>query len=276
MPENRPNRARAERTLPFHPHDEMPIIAFAGDWHEGPSGMFNQFRTISNLGVRHVHHVGHFDLQPERPGRTYLDQVNDMACHFNLWITVTPGTRSDWRYLAATFEAVGAGNPAHVRSRIVALPRGCRWIEGGRSFLSYGGSSPQDFEYHSLDEAWSQDVADTLKEFDTLIADGHADVMLANDSPVPGAPGVNQLRSNPPRSKLDAYIHAAYGAEGITAAWAEASPDILIHGHYNLGDEATLPGGQRIFSLASGGNAGHVLTLDLRTMKPTWLEDADK
>ena len=273
MPSNSPVRARAETTLSFQPDAEMPVIAFAGDWHEGPSGIYDQFRSLSNLGVHHLHHVGTLSLRPDHPGRTSLDQLNDLACQFELWITVTPGTRADWRHLATAFEAAGAGNPAPVRSRIEALPRGCRWREGGRTFLSHGGTSAFESEEQELDSAWWQDEVAASDEFDALIADGHADIMVTNDSPVPGTLAVNQIRPNPSRRDLDAYVHAAYDSQGITAAWVEASPDILIHGHYNLRDEITLPGGQRIHSLASSGNAGNVMLLDLRTLKSTWLED---
>ena len=71
----------------------------------------------------------------------------------------------------------------------------------------------------------------------------------------------------------DALIYAEQGSRGITAAWEAVNPVLLVHALLHVGDEATLPSGQRIISLAQETSPGNVLLLDLRTLETTWLED---
>ena len=71
----------------------------------------------------------------------------------------------------------------------------------------------------------------------------------------------------------DALIYAEQGSRGITAAWEAVNPVLLVHALRQVGDEATLPSGQRIISLDQETSPGNVLLLDLRTLETTWLED---
>ncbi len=253
--------------------DGTPMVAFAGDWHGNDAGVEWKLQRLATAGVTRLFHVGDFALRPDRAGRRFLDRVDYYARSAGIGIAVTPGNHEDWAYLRSAFAAAGDGAPARIRPQIVALPRGFRWAQRGRCFVSYGGAASIDFEWRVLGESWWRDELPSPEEFAALKAGGFAEIMITHDSPVPGTPEVNQIRASSDRWSVDAVIYAELGSRGITAAWEAVHPLLLVHGHFHVRGEVTLASGQRIISLAEETSPGNILLLDLRTLETTWLED---
>ena len=253
--------------------DGTPVVAFAGDWHGNDAGVEAKLQRLATAGVTRLFHVGDFALWSDRAGRRFLDRVDYFARLAGIGIVVTPGNHEDWTYLKSAFTAAGDGVPAFIRPEIVALPRGFRWTQRGRCFVSYGGAASIDFEWRVLGESWWRDELPSPAEFAALKAGGFAEIMITHDSPVPGTPEVNQIRASSDRWSVDAVIYAELGSRGITAAWEAVHPLLLVHGHFHVRGEVTLASGQQIISLAEETSPGNILLLDLRTLETTWLED---
>ena len=254
--------------------NDSAVIGFAGDWHGNSTGVAEKMRRLSQAGVTRLMRVGDFALWEDRSGRRFLDQVNGYAEESGILIVVTPGNHEHWAELATAF-AAAKGAPPMIRSHIVELPRGYRWTQRGRSFVSFGGAASIDFEHRRLGHSWWIEELPTLDDIEALTAGGHAEIMITHDSPVPGTPLADRIRATPSGWSVDAIAYAGVGARRITAAWEAVAPDLLVHGHFHVRDAVTLPSGQRIVSLAAEADPGNVLLLDLDTMATRWLEDFD-
>lgn len=255
--------------------DGSPMVAFAGDWHGRDAGVEEKLQRLSAKGITRLFHAGDFTIWPDHSGRLFLDRVNSWAESTGIRIGVTPGSHKDWSYLQTAFAAAGNGNQAEIRSHISALPRGYRWTQRGRSFVSYGGAASIASESQVTDPSWWRDEIPTPAEFAALEAGGTAEVMITHDSPVPGTPKVDTIRRSSNEWSDDALIYAELGSRGITAAWEAVHPDLLIHSHFHVQDEITMVSGQRIFSLAAENEPGNVLLLNLDTLQTNWLEETD-
>ena len=255
--------------------DSSPVIAFAGDWHGHDAGVEEKLQRLSAHGITRLFHVGNFMICPDRSDRLFLHRVNSWAESTGIRIGVTSGSHEDWSYLQTAFAAAGDGNPAEIRSHIAALPRGYRWTQRGRSFVSYGGAASMASESRVTDPSWWRDEIPTPADFAALEAGGGAEVMITHDSPVPGTSKVDAIRRSSDGWSDDALIYAELGSRGITAAWEAVCPDLLVHGHFHVQDEISLPSGQRIFSLAAENDPGNVLLLNLDTLQTSWLEEFD-
>lgn len=254
--------------------DGSTIVAFAGDWHAQTGGVWEKLEQLAGLGVTRLYHVGDFALWPDKSGRKFLDEINGYAEDLGIALAVTPGNHEDWRYLGTVF-AASDQELGVVRSRITVFPRGHRWTHSGRSFVSFGGGASIDFEYRRLGRSWWPEELPTEADVEALSASGVAEIMIMHDSPAPGTPQVEAIRSDPGGWSDSALAYAEAGAQRATAAWAAVQPKLLIHGHFHVRDEIRLPTGQRIVSLAAEQTPGNVITLDLKSMSTTWLEETE-
>ena len=254
--------------------DDSPVVAFAGDWHGPDAGVEEKLQRLSESGITRLFHAGRFTIWPDRSDRLFLDRVNSLAESTGIRIGVTSGSHKDWSHLQTAF-AAGDGNPVEIRSHIAALPRGNRWTQRGHRFVSYGGVASIASKSQVTDQSWWRDEIPTPADFAALEAGGGAEVMITHDSPVPGTLKVDAIRRSSDEWSDDAKIYAELGSRGITAAWEAVHPDLLIHGHFHVQDEISLPSGQRIFSLAAENEPGNVLLLNLDTLQTNWLEETD-
>lgn len=255
--------------------DDNPVIAFAGDWHGQDSLVPEKLFRLADLGVSRLHHVGDFGFQTHRRGAVFLDLVNDWAAEANIRIAVTPGNHENWAYLREAFDCASPGTPAEIRSHITVLPRGYRWTQSSRSFLSFGGAASIDRSWRIPGVSWWPEELPTEAEIVAAITGGPVDVMISHDSPNPATLKVAAIRSTPGSWDPAAIAYAEVGAAITTRVWEATEPQLLVHGHFHVRDAIRLDTGQRIVSLAKQTDIGNVIVVDLADLSGMWLEGFD-
>lgn len=250
--------------------DYRTVIGFAGDWHGDLSWAERAISLFASEGISTVHHVGDFGAWRDRSGDKYLFRLNRLCRRVGVELYVTPGNHEDWDLLDALF--VEHGNaPAPLAEHIHLLPRGYRWTHGERSFLSLGGAPSVDFLERREGRDWWPGEAITSDVVDIVAAQGHADILITHDAPVPATDAVDRVRASS-RWPAAAQLYADAGARLLTDAYRAVAPQLLFHGHYHVQDERTNPyTGQHIISLDMERTAGNLTTLDLDTLEVQWL-----
>lgn len=264
----------------------MTVIAFAGDWHGNIPWARKKILEVAENGVRTLHHAGDFGIWPGPSGKRFLSLVESQCAHHGVQLTVTPGNHEDWARLDQIWannpkrrDAAGNLLPIPLTDHLTVLPRGWRWEEEGRSFVSLGGAPSVDFEDRVEGGDWWPSEAITQADVERCIAGGNADVMITHDAPdtpyqVPAVASI--CAYNPLGFSQTALAYAAAGRELMNAAYLGVAPKLLVHGHYHVADESawTLPGRtyeSRIWSLAADRQAGNIRYLDLETLTdPSW------
>jgi Calcineurin-like phosphoesterase len=248
-------------------------IGFAGDWHG------NRWWAAHALGrlhaqfprVRTVAHVGDFGLMPRDGTNRYLEAV-DKACQTNHIdrILVTPGNHEHWGELESRF-AENPGQPVQFAERVWALPRGHRFMVGGRSFLSFGGAASVDFEYRVIGQSWWPAEAPTRADVEQAISCGRAEVMVTHETINGGTPHVElALAANPLGWPLAALAYSSMSRGLVTEVWEAVKPAVLVHGHMHIADQIQLQDGRQVISLGCDEEAGNVGVLDLKTLTWSW------
>lgn len=108
---------------------------------------------------------------------------------------------------------------------------------------------------------------------------GHADIMLTHDSPDSPwcTPRVAEIcATNPGGWSHRAVSYAAVGRKRLTVAFEGVRPDLLVHGHYHLAEEAvvTHEGHRgRIVSLDMDGSGRNFALLNTADLTIDWLEE---
>ena len=255
--------------------DDSPRVAVAADWGGAGADPRVALAAIADLGIGRLHLVGDLDL-----GASYLDRLDTAARHVNVRISITPGGSAIWPAELVASPRLRPASPFALRPNIVWLSLGQRWVHNDCAFLSCGSPGPgRDFP--RLREDWwdTQDPAQV--EVARVISGGHADVVLALDSPFPGTPAVDRLRNfTETRTSDDAHTADAWSLEGfanvgVTSVWDEVEPDLLLHGHWGVQDLREFDFGQRVISLAGEGSPGNVAIVDLHSVTARWIEDVD-
>lgn len=224
-------------------------IGLAGDWHVDTGWAVQCLTRFAEAGVRVVHHLGDFGFWPGRGGAAYLTAVAEATKELGLALAVTPGNHEDDDFLRTLRRADhGApwGRVPYAAISIAVLPRGHRWtVPAGdvtRSFVSLGGAPSVDFESRVPGVSWWPAECITETDIRVTVAGGHADVMLAHDSPAPATPAVEAIiAANPCGWSPVALAYAASGRAALTAAFDGVRPRVFAHGHYHVADIATLP-----------------------------------
>lgn len=247
------------------------VIAVIGDWHGSLQWGTQTLQAIGEAGIRTALHVGDFGLGRAAYSNSYMDALDRAASAADVHLWVTDGNHED-HSLRLELLAASQGQPAQLREHIWLLPRGYRWTHADRSFVSLGGAPSINF-LSAAPGSWYPDELITDDDVACVIAGGHADVMIAHDSPSPATPAVERIRSeNPGRWPSVSRAYAAEGAYKLTQAYRGATPDLLFHGHLHVHDEVTFDDGSRIISVNMNGSPRNVARLDLTDMSTSWVE----
>lgn len=255
-------------------------VALAGDWHGGTYNAIQTMALVARRGVKRIYHLGDFGIWPGSHGESYLKAVNDAAEHMGLEIWVTPGNHEDYDQIREVpFDEDGL---QPITSRISLIPRGYRWFDGGRSFVSLGGGPSLDFEWrkefddHEGKRTWWAEEKVTPEDVELVAAGGHAEVMLAHDAPSGGTEAVQAIVDSPSTWSPDALSYAAQGRSLMTEAVAAVQPKVYAHGHYHVWGDTGLPergkeeGYTRYLALHTGGYPENLAFLDLIDLGVTW------
>ncbi len=216
------------------------VVALAGDW----------------LGI-----------WPGDKGAHYLKHVNAVAKHFGIQIWVTPGNHEDYEQIRTT--PLGQW----IASHIAIVPRGERWTDGGRSFVSLGGAPSIDFEMRTPGVSWWPEEQIHLHEAERVSEGGHADVMLAHDAPDGGTEAVRQIVETPADKTPWSSRGLAYAAEGralMNIAVEGVRPKLFAHGHYHAPDDTGPQQPTRYLSLGCDNQQRNVCLLRLSDLAVSW------
>lgn len=252
-------------------------ILMAGDWHGDTDWAVRSVFIAKAKGIDAILHVGDFGIGPGDWGKKFLDTVTEKAGKAGVTIVVTPGNHEDWDRLdnlRDTDTGDGWGAVKHLTDRIIVLPRAHRvnleYSEGSRSLVSLGGAPSIDFPHRTEGRSWWKSEMITLDDVERTIAGGHADIMVAHDSP--GAPWASQSVSDiiydPNAGMYWSEAGLNYAAEGrklMHMAYEGVMPKMFFHGHFHVFGRKVHEHGE-VWSLNMQREPGNLAVLDLETL----------
>lgn len=251
-------------------------VAFAGDWHANAAWVRIALERLHRQfpQVRTVLHAGDFGLFPGRHPAGYLNAVDEACRQYGIRdILVTPGNHEDWSALNSAF-AEHPGRPVQCSEFVWVLPRGYRFVIGGRSILSFGGAASVDYEYRVSGVSWWEAEIPSPEDVLNAVEGGPVDILITHDAVDGGTPRVELARvTNPQGWPTDALAYSAMSRARVTEVWKAVAPAVLVHGHMHLNAEAELPDGRRVISLGRDETPGNMGVLDLRTLDWLWVAE---
>lgn len=252
-------------------------VAFAGDWHGDTQWGTARLMSWGERGIRVVLHVGDLGIWPGPPGKKFLTSLHNALARYGMVLMVTPGNHEDWPRIDAKKpedRGDGWGSVKWLTAHIAVLPRAHRFAlrtPAGtlRTFVSLGGAPSVDFDWRTPGRNWFPTEAITDADVAATINGGHADIMLAHDSPdAPHAiAGVQDiLRSNPMGFSQRGLDYATEGRQRMHQAFEAVAPALFVHGHYHVtGERLTDVHGRacRVVGLHQQRHSGNVMLVDL-------------
>jgi hypothetical protein len=243
--------ARAQRDpSTICPNVPRKVVAFAGDWHGNTMWAGARMQSLGEEGIKLVLHVGDFGIWPGPSGKRYLDVMNKIAEKYDMTIMVTPGNHEDWARLDSLKpkdRGDGWGAVQWLTDRIGVFPRAHRFeievadSDGNatgvkRSFVSLGGAPSIDYEMRQVGKSWWPTEAITGDDVEKTVAGGHADIMIAHDSPDEPycVPAVGRILASPSGWSYNGLAYAAVGRRRMHAAYMGVEPKVFVHGHFHV------------------------------------------
>lgn len=241
-------------------------VALAGDWECNGPWAVDRIGRVAEAGVGWILQLGDFRVWPGDLGKRYLTGVEKALKRHGVRLLVTPGNHEDWARLDSRWanpkarDASGRRLVLRLTDHVAVLPPGHRFAvttssEVTRSFVSLGGAPSVDFPWCRRGVDWWPEEAITAEEVAQVVAEGHADVMLAHDSPDGGSDAVERvLASNPLGLPDESLVYAAQGRALMNEAFSGVLPRLFAHGHYHVFGDTT-----RDHALSGTGrvDAGH-------------------
>jgi len=257
------------------------IIGLVGDLEGDRDWAVSRLRALGERGdVEVACQLGDLRFGMGEHHRDYLAAIEAVCAEHDLRLLCIGGNHENWARLDRMWaqprwqDDDGNPKPIDVSDHVTMLPRGHRWELGGRSFVALGGAP--SVNRHLLTEGtdwWPSEVI-LDEHVATMIAGGHAEVMLTHDSPGPPyctAPVADVMRNNPNDWPDSILAYAEEGIDKVTRAVLGVQPLLLAHGHFHVAGEAVvrLPGSAQdttVWSLAANQDPGNVRLLDLDTL----------
>jgi hypothetical protein len=258
------------------------VVAFAGDWHGDANWAAGRIMSAGEQGIPVICHVGDFGIWPGNSGKKYLMAVEKTCVRYGVTILVTPGNHEDWDRLdlkQAKDKGDGWGAVKHLSDHIKVLPRAHRFTmttPAGttRTFVSLGGAPSVDYPWRTEGRDWFPTEMITDDDVAATVAGGHADIMIAHDSP--DAPyaveGVTHiLAHNPMGFPVESLAYAKVGRDRMTTAYEGVAPKMFFHGHYHVaGARLVTQHGEPerwVISLDMQRTASNIARLNLDTLE---------
>lgn len=247
-------------------------VGLAGDWHgvtvQAREGLAKLKRECPELEV--VYQLGDFGIWQGTQGRQYLDIVQGCVRRHGLKLYVIPGNHENYDIIAEIPVNVDDGFQ-WIHRDIALAPRGHRWELGGRTFVALGGAPSVDFTSRVPNESWWEAEMITHEEAEAVAAAGHAEIMLAHDSPDGGTYAVQRIVADPLGVEFwgrEGIAWARVGRRRMNAAFAGVAPKLFAHGHYHTADMRKDEERDCLFvSLNEGRFRHNVGVLDLDTLE---------
>lgn len=245
------------------------VIAVAGDWHVNADWAVLALEGIASVGVEDIYHVGDFGFFPDPDAQNYVATVDECINRLGLNLFVTPGNHDDYVFINSL--PVADDGFKYVSDRLRVVPRGHRWVSGGRSFVSLGGAASIDFEGLTEGITWWRDEAITYGDVMRTAGGGQAEIMIAHEAPN----GIQALawtdKADQSKHSVEALQYAFESRSMMTHAVDGVKPDFFFHGHYHNAymEDATLGLPDDSFTMKAVGlgkdndYSGNVALMDL-------------
>ncbi|WP_158254171.1 metallophosphoesterase [Cryobacterium sp. Y50] len=247
------------------------LVGFAGDWHGNSSWAAMTIPALRRAGVRTLFHVGDFGIWPG--DASFIDTVEYWAKTADVTIWVTPGNHEDYDQIDELF-TTKPDAPAQLSDHIWLLPRGYRWSQSGRSFVSLGGAASIDYRDRTPGRSWWIQEQILPSDVERTTRGGRADILITHEAPLEGTEAVAGIRrTNPQGWPAETVAYARSGQELITTAAEVIKPALHVHGHWHAPDEVQFHDGRRVYSMGMDFQAHNLATLDLNDMQWNWISD---
>ncbi len=261
-----------EIRLAFRRNDHL--VGVAGDWHHNADWAVKQLNLLAAEQITTVYQLGDFGFWPGEQG--FLDSVQNVLSEREMQLFVTPGNHDNWRLIDAFVVDRGI-EPFHPKGceNIWILPRGFRFEQGGRSFLSVGGAPSVDRDERVGEDVdwWPGEVIDRA-DIASINSGGHADIMLTHDAPHGAAEKVEEIAA---RRLVEHPLWRDYILEGryrLDEIYQEVRPTLLLHGHYHLAGVSENKIGKMIsFNRDERAYSTAVLDLSTPELRVTFLKN---
>ncbi|WP_433330063.1 metallophosphoesterase family protein [Spirillospora sp. CA-294931] len=209
--------------------NEPGRVLVAGDWHGNTGWALRVIRNLPGLlpdeSPRMVLHAGDFGVWPGTNGDRYLHKLTRELARVNGVILFVDGNHDDHHRLAALPVRDGLGE---VTERIFHLPRGRRWVWGGRTWLALGGAVSLDRALRVEGRTWWPGEEITRDQAQAVVNDGVADVMITHDCPA----GVEHHFGPPPSVWAQRDVERSQAHRALLQDVVDqVQPSHLIHGH---------------------------------------------
>jgi hypothetical protein len=265
---------RAWPTVSGLPSEDLSLpgesrVAVAGDWESLGPQVFSKLRRLKRLcpSLRTVLHLG--DLRWEPPVRLgghlvyrrnrFLPLLERTLEALDLRLLLTPGNHDDWAALSPAFQA-HPNRPYRLSPRMWALPRGLRFIVGGRQFLSFGGAVSVHAD-RGLAEAPSDD------EVARASLGGDVDVLLTHEPPNAGITSVDAVLARRSGWHPDLLERSAQSRRRIDGLVAAVHPLLSLHGHMHVAGRICDVNGRQTVALPDVTARGNIIVLELGSLE---------
>lgn len=252
-------------------------VMVAGDWHGDNLWATEVIDRTAAAGIDTILHLGDFGIWPGEYGKKYLRSVERVCAWHGIKMVITPGNHEDWARIdekKVKDKGDGWGAVKHLDEHIILLPRAHRveleYSGGSRSLVSLGGAPSIDFPNRREHFSWWRTEAITMGDVQRTIDGGHADIMVAHDSPdLPyAAPAVANIIHDKNAGRYWSPEGLRYAAEGrqlMHMAYEGVKPKMFFHGHFHAYSSRVTDEFQ-VWSLGMQRAAGNYVQLDLDSM----------
>jgi len=216
------------------------IVGVAGDWHGNTGWAGIAINRFAELGVKHILQLGDFGFWPGNNGQKYLYKTNKRLAANEQLLYVTLGNHEDYVQVSALQPHPHFPGWRYNKQypNILVAERGTRWTWNDRSFVSLGGANSIDKQGRIENLSWWKAESITLQNVFDTVQGGHADIMLAHDSPT----GVDLFGSHRVDNDMWFSSEIAYANESramMRQAVDGVKPDLFMHGHYHVHADKT-------------------------------------
>ncbi len=262
------------------------IVGLLGDTHGNHTWIKFAARQFQTRGIATVIQVGDLGVDGSKRGLNDWAHTNKYLRLRDITFLVAPGNHEDYDHIDSL--PVDPDGWQRLGSNVLLAPRGLRTELGGRTVVWLGGAGSVDRSYLQQVIArggngfWWPQEALTDADAASVVAGGHADVMVGHDAPE----GVWAIESRLSRSAHHwdpedlAYASDSRGL--YTRAVAAVEPDLALHGHFHfpVDDTWTHPESghvTHVFGLGKDWDYRSGLgTLDTDTLEVSFLDVSDE
>lgn len=216
---------------------EIDTVMLLGDTHGNARWTCAVIDQAYRLGVDGILQLGDFGYWPrDEWGQRFVAWVEQTLTDYDLPLWFIDGNHEDH---AALKSATAIPGPLAVTSHITYLPRGTRWTWGGRTWLVIGGASSVDRDARTKGVDWFPEETLTPAQQDRIIADGHANIVVAHDAPWGVRYLANQYKlwltpDNRGGWPADALRDSDAHMRRMTTIALALKPDLWFHGHHHI------------------------------------------